>query len=132
MIMNAEAAEKINSIIAGDRRYKADAYSFVLDALANASLEQVAPRHLSAAELLASMRDVARRSFGEFDREIFSEWGVNSASDFGNIVYNLIDAELLFANENDRRSDFDIDFELTLPPVEEYPDPGKMEIPTIE
>ena len=127
MIMNADAAEKINSIIAGDRRYKADAYSFVLDALANASLEQVAPRHLSAAELLASMRD-----FGEFDREIFSEWGVNSASDFGNIVYNLIDAELLFANENDRRSDFDIDFELTLPPVEEYPDPGKMEIPTIE
>ena len=59
------------------------------------------------------MRDFARRSFGEFDREIFSEWGVNSASDFGNIVYNLIDAELLFANENDRRSDFDIDFELT-------------------
>ena len=39
---------------------------------------------------------------------------MNSASDFGNIVYNLIDAELLFANENDRRSDFDIDFELTL------------------
>lgn len=130
--MNDEAAEKISSIIAGDRRYKADAYGFVLDALANASLEQAAPRHLSAAELLQSMREFARRSFGEFDRDIFSEWGINSASDFGNIVYNLIDAELLFANENDRRSDFDINFELTLPPLGDTPEAGKMEIPTIE
>lgn len=130
--MNAEAAEKINSIIAEDARYKADAYSFVLDALANASLEQTMPRHLSAAELLKSMRGFARKSFGEFDAEIFSEWGIKNASDFGNIVYNLIDAELLFANENDRRSDFDIDFELTLPPAEGFADGEKPEIPTIE
>lgn len=130
--MNAEAAEKINAIIAGDCRYKADAYDFVLDALANASLEHSGPRHLSAVELLESMRNFARKSFGEFDGEIFHEWGVNSASDFGNIVYNLIAAELLFANENDRRSDFDIDFELTLPPSDDFTDSGNTEIPTIE
>ena len=46
--MNAEAAEKINSIIAGDRRYKADAYSFVLDALANASLGGALARKIAA------------------------------------------------------------------------------------
>jgi uncharacterized repeat protein (TIGR04138 family) len=49
-------------------------------------------------------------------RVVFHLWGINRTADFGEIIFNLIDAELLSKTESDRREDFhdvlDLDREL--------------------
>ncbi len=46
-------------------------------------------------------------------KTVLKHWGVSSTGDFGNIVFNLIDTQLLTKTEQDARSDFEnvFDFE---------------------
>ena len=46
-------------------------------------------------ELLGGVRDLALQEFGLMARTVFRMWGVNSTADFGEIVFNLIDAGLM-------------------------------------
>jgi uncharacterized repeat protein (TIGR04138 family) len=39
-------------------------------------------------------------------RVVFQMWGINSTDDFGSIVFNLIDANLLTKTDTDSRDDF--------------------------
>jgi uncharacterized repeat protein (TIGR04138 family) len=34
-------------------------------------------------------------------------WGVSKTADFGNIVFNLVEADLMSRSEDDNREDFD-------------------------
>jgi uncharacterized repeat protein (TIGR04138 family) len=38
---------------------------------------------------------------------VLANWGINSTSDFGDLVYNLIRIEQMRKSETDRREDFD-------------------------
>ena len=38
--------------------------------------------------------------------ELFKTWGVNNCKDFGNIVFNLVDCQVLGKNESDSPKDF--------------------------
>ena len=37
---------------------------------------------------------------------VFNEWGINATEDFGEIVFNLVENNLLAKTENDSREDF--------------------------
>jgi len=37
---------------------------------------------------------------------VFHIWGVRTTADFGNIVYNLVEAEMMSRSEEDSREDF--------------------------
>lgn len=124
------AEQKIRQVMLKDGRYRTEAYDFILKAVEIAAAELERRRHLSAVELLTVIRKVGHRDFGGFESEVFAEWGIASASDIGNVVYNLIEVEALFAGKGDKRSDFDIDFELSVPAAAE---PGfTAEIPIID
>ena len=63
--------------------------------------------HLSGALLANGLRDCLLTRYGCMARDVLDAWHIRSTSDFGTIVYDLIDVRLLQANANDDISDFD-------------------------
>jgi len=104
--------EKIQNVRRRDRRFSRNAYYFVLDSLdytmSNLGREQLTgeERHVGGRELLAGIREYAADQYGPMADLVFERWGVRSAGDFGEIVFNLIDAELLSRRPTDSRLDF--------------------------
>jgi uncharacterized repeat protein (TIGR04138 family) len=115
-----ETWKKIEEITTRDRRYKANAYSFVMAALEHTVAGLPEARHVSGRELLAGIRDTALEQFGPMAKEVFNFWGVGATEDFGNIVFNLVETGLLSKTDGDTIEDFiDIyDFETVF--EEEY------------
>jgi uncharacterized repeat protein (TIGR04138 family) len=104
--LRKEVRERIETIRSRDRRYHADAYLFVIDAVEAVLLEIARVRHISGPELCRGMRTLATARFGPMAKEVLNFWGVRSTEDFGNIVFNLVDAGLLLKTEHDRIEDF--------------------------
>ncbi|MDD3885471.1 MAG: hypothetical protein PHI35_01195 [Victivallaceae bacterium] len=116
----------IESIVENEPRYTVEAYFFISDAVSCAVRKLEVHRHVSARELLEAMRDFAVESFGAVAAEVLRGFGIRSASDVGEIVYILIRAGLLSSSPNDRREDFDIEFDFfpenpDLPPPDGLP-----------
>ena len=103
-----------------DGRYAYEAYEFIFQALHHAQKllgreppEEARGRpaaeaqyHVSGPELLEGVRDLALREFGLMARTVFRLWGIRGTGDFGEIVFNLIDAGLMSKTSDDRREDF--------------------------
>jgi uncharacterized repeat protein (TIGR04138 family) len=107
-----------------DPRYAYEAYEFLFEALshtqkalgraAEPTREDAAPEenHVSGRELTAGFVDLARREFGRMARVVLRMWGVNRTDDVGEIVFNLIEANLLSKTDRDDRADFHALFDL--------------------
>jgi uncharacterized repeat protein (TIGR04138 family) len=102
-----------------DPRYAYEAYEFVFHALryTQKRLDREPPEsgdrpegetryHVSGPELLAGIRELALREFGLMARTVFRQWGIQRTGDFGDIVFNLIEAELMSKTDGDSRADF--------------------------
>lgn len=104
--------EKIQSVRRQDRRFSRHSYYFVLDALdytmSRLGREQLTgeDRHVGGRELLAGIKEYAADQFGPMAAMVFERWGIRAPADFGEIVFNLIDAELLSRRPSDCRLDF--------------------------
>lgn len=104
--------DKIQAVRRRDRRYSRHAYYFVLDALdhtmAHLGRDQLTgeERHVGGRELMFGIRQYAAEQYGPMADVVFERWGVGTASDFGEIVWNLVDAELLSRRATDSRLDF--------------------------
>jgi uncharacterized repeat protein (TIGR04138 family) len=70
-------------------------------------------RHVTGQQLCEAIRQYAVRQYGALAKNVLNHWGVQSTSDFGEIVFNLIAINQMRKTENDRREDFDevFDFE---------------------
>src|SRR2546421_7996499 len=113
---------KLDEVVRRDPRYAYEAYEFVFDALAHtqkmlgrtalpeAQAEQ--DHHVSGPQLLDGIRDLALREFGLLARTVFRMWGVNATGDFGEIVFNLIEAGLMSKSDRDTLTDFRDVFDL--------------------
>jgi len=103
----------VRRICAKDKRYRPEAYYLVLDALdytarmLDKSTKQGAERHVTGKELLDGLRAFALQEFGPMALTVLGTWGVASTRDFGNIVFNLVEAGKLRKTEQDQPSDFD-------------------------
>ena len=104
--------ERIQSVRRRDRRFSSQAYYFVLDAL-DYTMSRLGKdaltgedRHVGGRELLLCIQDFASDQFGPMAPLVFECWGVHGSEDFGEIVFNLIDAELLSRRPSDSRLDF--------------------------
>ena len=117
----AEAIQR--EVLPRDSRYALEAYEFVLDAwqhtqrmlgrpLPRGKLEEAPSHHVGGRQLLEGIRDLALREFGLLARMVFARWGVQRTDDFGDIVYNLIDVELMSKNDEDTRADFHAVYDL--------------------
>jgi uncharacterized repeat protein (TIGR04138 family) len=109
---------KLFDIVRRDPRYAYEAYEFIFAALQH-TLEMLGRRagdddspgekaglHVSGPELLDGVRDLALREFGLMARTVFHRWGIDRTDDFGEIVFNLIEAQLMSKTEEDSRRDF--------------------------
>ena len=104
--MSTDFKKRLEDILNEDKRYKHDAYEFIMQALSFAQKKLKKKGHLTARELLEGVRDLAFEQFGPMARNVLSHWGVNSTADFGEIVFNMIDKGLLFKTEKDSKEDF--------------------------
>jgi uncharacterized repeat protein (TIGR04138 family) len=103
-------AEVVENICASDSRYTLDAYHFVQEGL-NHTLKSLkrsghAHRHVSGQELLHGLRDFALKEYGPMSKAVLNEWGIRTTDDFGQVVFNLVNAGVLGKNETDSPSDF--------------------------
>ncbi len=102
--------DAVEAIIAKHPEYKADAYSFMRQALDVASehfhKSQSSP-HLSAEELYLGACAYALDEYGPLARLVLARWGITSSRDVGAVVYNLIEAGIFGKQEGDSREQFD-------------------------
>lgn len=101
-----EYLKTIENIAAKDPRYKIESYNFVMAALNHTVSKLKVKRHISAAELLEGIKDFASDQFGPMGKTVIEFWGVRNTLDFGNIVFNLIQARLLGKTPEDKIEDF--------------------------
>jgi len=104
--MNADFSKKLGEIIAKDSRYKPDAYEFVLHALWFTQKKLKRTGHVSGKELLGGARDFGLEQYGPMAKTVFSHWGVVTTSDFGEIVFNMVESGLMSKTDNDTREEF--------------------------
>jgi uncharacterized repeat protein (TIGR04138 family) len=96
--------------------YHHQAYLFIKEALTTTQegLQRRPPAHahddsahISGRELLEGIRILASRQYGMLAPAVFASWGVRTTSDFGRIVFELVELGELRRTENDHLSDFD-------------------------
>jgi len=96
----------IEEICESDRRYKPDAYEFMMQALHFTQNKLRRQTHLTGAELLEGIREFSVEQFGPMVKTVFLHWGVKKTEDFGNIVFNMVDKKILSKTETDSINDF--------------------------
>ncbi len=121
---------KLDEVVRRDSRYAYEAYEFVFAALAHTQrlLGRVPPRksagehdhHVSGSQLLDGIRDLALREYGLMARTVFHLWGINRTSDFGEIVFNLVAANLMSKTREDSRENFRDVYDLDQVLVRDY------------
>lgn len=107
----------VEEICNQDKRYKPDAYEFVLGGLSftQDKLKRHVPKntkypagktHVSGSELAVGLRDYAINQYGALASQVLAHWGISQTQDFGNIVFNMIEKKLLSKTEEDSLADF--------------------------
>ncbi|MBN2170782.1 MAG: hypothetical protein JW819_05645 [Candidatus Krumholzibacteriota bacterium] len=86
--------------------YDDEAYRFLLEALERTRQHLGRRGHVSGRELLDGIEELGGERYGPMAALVFAEWGVRDGSDFGKIVYELIDRGVLFRREEDSLEDF--------------------------
>ena len=110
--MELKSLQEIEDLAERDGRYKRDAYLFVYDAL-EYTVQKLGKdalasekRHISGRDLLFGISEYSADQFGPLTRSVFAHWGVEQTRDFGEIVFNLVGANLLRKTDEDRIEDF--------------------------
>lgn len=96
----------IEKIAEKDPRYDPEAYLFLMKGLNSTVSKFEKHRHVSGQELSEGLRLYAIEQFGPMARTVLENWGVSSTEDFGNMVFNMIDAKLFSKTETDSIDDF--------------------------
>lgn len=125
---------ELEALAAADGRYAYEAYEFLCHALMHTQerlgrlpvseeegSEPTAPhRHVTGQELMEGVRCLAADYFGMMTPVVFRLWGIHSTSDFGKMVYRLIDAHFWNCSPSDRIEDFDDCFDFQRAFVDDF------------
>ena len=103
----SEFFDLVEDICLQDKRYKPDAYEFLLQGLTFTQKKFKKQAHVSGRELASGLRDFAIDQYGALALKVLAHWGISQTEDFGNIVFNLIEKKLLSKTEEDSLLDFD-------------------------
>jgi len=98
--------EGIRDICKRDPRYPEQSYYFVFDALDYTLKKLDKNGHVTGGELLEGIREYAVQQFGLMTQTVFKNWGITQTVDFGDIVFNLVDHNLMGKTNNDTKKDF--------------------------
>ena len=87
-------------------KYTPEAYTFVMDALNFALFKIREHRHLSGRELSHACRELALELWGSMARHVLNGWGMYTTTDIGEIVFTMIELDVLSKSPEDRKEDF--------------------------
>jgi uncharacterized repeat protein (TIGR04138 family) len=123
-------------VVERDSRYAYEAYEFLFHALHHTqkmlgreppeAAEGVPPaqmdarHHVSGQELVQGVRELALREYGLMARTVFHQWGIQRTDDFGEMVFNLVEAGLMSKTDEDTRADFHAVYDLDQALVQDY------------
>ena len=110
---NIPLQQKIAQIIEKDATYPEEAYEFVTNvihfATKNNEKKEDASRHIGAKKIIKASVDYALNEYGFFAQEVLLNFNIIKAIDIGNIVFNLIEVELLRQSDDDSLEDFNFE-----------------------
>ena len=114
---NRSFSEAVQHVVQRDPRYAAEAYFFVRDGLEFTvkNLKKGArglARHVNGQELSEGLCSYALDEYGPMAFFTLKSWGITRTDDFGEIVFNLIEAGMLGKTDEDRKEDFAGRFDL--------------------
>lgn len=103
--------KKLIAIREKDPRFEIEAYLFIREALEFTSKSLKKPEsgpmhHVTGRELAEGARDLALQQFGPLALKVLNTWGIRRTEDFGEIVFNLVEAGELGKTAEDKREDF--------------------------
>ena len=104
-----------------EQRFDERAYLFVLGALEFCQQRLPERRHISGRELALSCSDLALDRFGVLARLVLESWGIRSSADIGDVVFTLVDLELLMSQPTDSRDEFTDVFDFDQAFERDYP-----------
>ena len=119
--MKADPNERIEDVARKDGRYALEAYQFLHSGLEFTSRriygERKAdggPYHVTGQQLCEGLRDLALRFWGPLTLDVLRSWNVTRSRDFGEMVFLLIEHELMGKRDSDTIEDFEdvFDFEV--------------------
>lgn len=96
----------VEEICANDLRYKPDAYEFLMQALTFTQEKLKRKTHVSGKELLEGIRELVIEQYGPMAKTVLRHWGITKTRDFGNIVFNMVNENLLSKTASDSIDDF--------------------------
>lgn len=106
MVEDERPIDRLRVLVKTDTRYPVEAYLFIFEAL-RYTLDSIGEqRHVDGGELCHGIRDKALECFGPLAGCVFRQWGISGTEDFGHIVFNLIEVELMSKTDSDRIEDF--------------------------
>ena len=107
----------IEALAERDGRYSRAAYLFVYNALQH-TVEKLGKasmpreqRHVSGRDLIYGISEYALDQFGPLTLTVCDHWGIRETRDFGEIVFNLVNDNLMSKTDDDRIEDFTDVFE---------------------
>lgn len=103
--------------------YTLESYQFVSNAVSATIAKLAAHRHISAAELLAGIREYAHERYGAVAPLVMDKMGLRTARNVGEVVYLLISVNVLSASQDDSPEDFNVAFSWDDPADEQPPLP---------
>lgn len=104
--MSIDFYQKLEEITEKDRRYQADAYEFVMQAIGFTQRKLNREGHISGKELLEGIREFGLQQYGPLTKAVFERWGIKTTDDFGKIVFKMVENGLVRKTETDSQDDF--------------------------
>ena len=110
-MQNTGFQEAVETVCQDDRRYHPEAYAFLRDSLEatikrrKKSKKEPGP-HVGAVELLDGFRIHALAEFGPMALMVLNYWGLRASEDVGNMVFNLVNAEVFGKTDEDTIESF--------------------------
>ena len=111
--MSRSPEQLLTELVRQDGRYPLDAYAFLHEGLARAVRHchgdpAVAnrPQHVTGKQLCWALRDEALDRWGLLARTVLGRWRIRETLDFGNMVYLLVNNNLMQKTDEDSLEDF--------------------------
>ena len=110
--MKTDWESAVEDLAERDGRYNKEAFFFIYRALdftvKKMGLTEVEreKRHVTGRDLLMGISEYAFDQFGPLTREVLSHWRVHQTRDFGEIVFALVEGDLMGKTERDSIEDF--------------------------
>ncbi|MBN2181825.1 MAG: hypothetical protein JW715_07905 [Sedimentisphaerales bacterium] len=99
--------KNLEQIAKEDGRYDSRVIKFVSEGLSYTAKKVASePKHVSGQTLCEGLRKLALKKWGPLAMLVLNNWGVKTTRDFGEIVWLMIDNNLMSAQPTDSIDDF--------------------------